>query len=93
MKFLKRTLQILFVLFTLGVNAQDTIKTMFYNVLEFPSAYPANRADILRDILNEYDPDIFMICELENNYGANLILDISLNDNGNKYQMAQSCNY
>src|SRR5690554_1139995 len=88
MKIFKKTLQLLFILFTLGVNAQGTIKTMVYNVLEFPSAFPNNRAQILRDILNEYEPDIFMVCELESEYGANLILDISLNSNGDKYRMA-----
>ncbi len=88
MKFFKNTIQVLFILFALGVNAQGTIKTMVYNVLDFPTAYPPNRAEILRDILNEYEPDIFMICELQSEDGANLILDISLNSEGEIYQMA-----
>lgn len=88
MKTFKKALQLLFILFTLGSTAQGTIKTMVYNVLEFPSAYPNNRAQILRDILDEYEPDIFMVCELESEYGANLILDISLNSEGEKYRMA-----
>ena len=88
MKIFRKALQLLFILFTLGINAQGTIKTMVYNVLDFPSAYPYNRAQILRDILNEYEPDIFMICELQSEYGANLILDISLNSDGEKYRMA-----
>lgn len=89
MTFFKNTIQLLFILLAIGVNAQGTIKTMFYNVLEFPSAPPANRADILRDILDEYDPDIFMVCELESEYGADLILSLSLNSNGDKYRRAQ----
>lgn len=88
MKIFKRSIQLLFILFTFGLNAQETIKTMFYNVLDFPAAYPNNRAEILRDILDEYEPDIFMVCELQNEYGANLILDISLNSDGEKYRMA-----
>lgn len=88
MKIFKKALLLLFILVALGVNAQGTIKTMVYNILDFPSAYPYNRAQILRDILNEYEPDIFMVCELQSEYGANLILDISLNSAGENYRMA-----
>src|SRR5690554_7789810 len=42
----------------------------------------------LKDILDEYDPDIFMVCELQNQYGAYLILNTALNYNGEKYMMA-----
>lgn len=73
---------------SLSINAQETIKTMVYNLLEFPSAFPPNREEILRDIIDEYEPDIFMVCELENETGANLILNTSLNDEGNNYIMA-----
>lgn len=88
MKFFKNTFLLLFILFTLSINAQGTIKTMVYNILDFPYANPPNRELILRDILNEYNPDIFMVCELQNEYGANLILDISLNSEEEKYRMA-----
>lgn len=70
------------------LQGQETIKTMMYNVLDFPSAYPPNRAQLLKSILDEYDPDIFMVCELQSEYGANLILNISLNSSENKYKMA-----
>lgn len=73
---------------SLSINAQETIKTMVYNLLEFPSAFPPNREEILRDIIDEYEPDIFMVCELENETGADLILNTSLNDEGNNYIMA-----
>lgn len=88
MKLFRKYFPVLFVLFSIGINAQGTIKTMVYNILDFPSAYPQNRAQILRDILNEYQPDIFMVCELQNEYGANLILNTSLNSDGEKYRMA-----
>ncbi len=84
----KKLILLWLVFFTLGLSAQGTLKTMVYNILEFPSAYPYNRTQILRDILNEYEPDIFMVCELESAYGADLILDISLNSTGQKYNMA-----
>jgi hypothetical protein len=69
-------------------TAQETIKTMFYNLLEFPSANPSNRQDILQEILTEYGPDIFMVCELESQSGGDLILNTSLNSNGDLYEQA-----
>lgn len=84
----KKKLTLVFIIVSLSINAQETIKTMVYNLLEFPSAFPSNRAEILRDIIDEYEPDIFMVCELESETGANLILNTSLNDEGNNYIMA-----
>jgi len=59
--------------------AQEEIKTMFYNLLEYPNALPENRDELLRSLIDEYDPDIFMVCELQSAAGANLILSSSLN--------------
>ncbi|MBW2937464.1 T9SS type A sorting domain-containing protein [Aureisphaera sp. CAU 1614] len=61
---------------------------MFYNLLEFPEANPQNRELILGEILNEYTPDIFMICELQSGFGADLILNDALNTNENLYKRA-----
>lgn len=57
---------------------QTTLKTMVYNLLEFPSAPPANRELILKDILATFAPDLLMVNELESETGANLILNQSL---------------
>lgn len=65
--------------------SQSTIKTMFYNLLEFPEANPQNRDVILKDILEEYAPDIFMVCELQSNSGGEIILNNSLNITENLY--------
>jgi len=86
---MKSILYITLFLFAFTVNAQETIKTMFYNLLEFPFANPANRSLILRDILDEYDPDIFMICELQGEAGAEEILTVSLNYQSNTYSRAE----
>ncbi|MGB3345552.1 MAG: T9SS type A sorting domain-containing protein [Aequorivita sp.] len=85
---LRRIIFMVFVALGLSANAQDTISAMVYNLLEFPSAKPPNRAYILKNILDEYKPDIFMVSELETEAGGNLILDIALNNNGNNYSMA-----
>jgi len=54
--------------------SQETFKTMFYNVLNFPLQEPANRIQHLDVILNDYLPDLFMICELNDEAGADTIL-------------------
>lgn len=58
-----------------SLSAQEDFKLMFYNVLNFPleDAVP-NRLQDLEVILNDYRPDIFMICELNNLSGAQTIL-------------------
>ncbi len=86
---LQKRLSIVWLLLPFWVMGQTPIKTMFYNVLEFPSANPENRELILRDILDEFQPDIFMVCELENSAGANLILNESLNHDETLYTRAQ----
>lgn len=73
---------------SIAVFGQETINTMFYNLLEYPSASPANRRLILQNILQDYSPDIFMVCELETNAGSTDILDFSLNGNVNSYSAA-----
>lgn len=61
--------------------AQEDYRLMFYNLLNFPEAPPSNRTAILNDILDDVQPDIFMVCELQNETAANLILNDVLNDN------------
>src|SRR5690554_3270073 len=68
--------------------SQETLNAMFYNLFRFPSAPPANRELILKEILNEYQPDLFMVCELETENGADLILDISLADQPDVFDRA-----
>ncbi len=68
--------------------SQETINTMFYNVFRFPSSPPANREILLREILDEYQPDLFMICELETESGADLILNTSLANQPDVFERA-----
>lgn len=81
----RKTYILFSLLFCIKTSAQNNIKTMFYNLLEFPTALPGSRAEILKNIINEYEPDIFMVCELESQAGADLILDISLNDEDDEF--------
>lgn len=82
---LKNILVVSIVLIGFQVTAQETIKTMFYNLLEYPSASSVNRDETLQNIIDTYEPDIFMVCELESQQGADLILNVSLNDEGSNY--------
>ena len=60
-----------------NVSAQETVKVMFYNLLNYPleDAVPNREAD-LEFILTDYQPDLFLVCELNNVAGANNVLNI-----------------
>lgn len=61
-----------------SISAQDVLKTMTYNLLNFPTAPPSNRTEILQDILLEYEPDLLMVNELETQVGGEMILNESI---------------
>lgn len=86
---MKSIIYIAFVLFSYTISAQEIINTMFYNLLEFPEAQSNNRAELLKNILTEYQPDIFMVCELQNEVGADLVLNTSLNSENTSYSRAE----
>ncbi|EDP95350.1 hypothetical protein KAOT1_09766 [Kordia algicida OT-1] len=47
---------------------------MFYNLLNFPEL-SLDRLDELEIIISDYQPDLFMVCELNDQFGAGLILN------------------
>lgn len=62
---------------THSLFSQENFKLMFYNLLNFPlETNVPNRIDYLEQTLNTYKPDIFMVCELNNVYGGNAILQV-----------------
>lgn len=75
-------------LFSLCLGAQNSARIMFYNLLDYPEAPPLNRDFILKEIIDELEPDVFMVAELQNDSGANLILDNALNDGDDIYASA-----
>ncbi|MFK5981626.1 MAG: T9SS type A sorting domain-containing protein [Flavobacteriaceae bacterium] len=85
---MKNIIYIAFILFSYTISAQEIINTMFYNLLEFPEASPGGRPEILKNILAEFQPDIFMVCELQSEEGADDILDITLNSESTTYSRA-----
>jgi len=61
---------------------------MSYNLLDFPTHIPNARENYLKNILDYVQPDIFMVCELQNEAAANLILNTSLATSDNRYARA-----
>ncbi|MFD2552203.1 endonuclease/exonuclease/phosphatase family protein [Bizionia sediminis] len=60
-----------------NAHAQTSYKLMFYNLLNFPSENTVpNRLLHLQTILMDYQPDIFMVCELNNEAAAINILQV-----------------
>ena len=87
-----KNLRVLFIvsfLFFLNTGkSQETLKVMYYNLLNFPSTSP-ERADTLKKIVQHVLPDMFLVNELDNQFGATLILNNALNQNGiTHYQQA-----
>ena len=85
---MKKIIPFLFLILSVSIFSQETLNTMFYNVFKFPNSLPQNRQLILKDILDEYRPDLFMICELATENGANLILNTSLQNQSDKFARA-----
>jgi endonuclease/exonuclease/phosphatase family metal-dependent hydrolase len=73
----------------LNGSAQETFKVMFYNLLNYPleTAVPNREAD-LELILSDFQPDLFLVCELNNNAGATNVLDITRNSINSNFEMA-----
>tara|TARA_Y100000815_G_scaffold61786_1_gene50107 strand:- start:121 stop:1395 length:1275 start_codon:yes stop_codon:yes gene_type:complete len=71
------------------ISAQEVFKVMFYNLLNYPleTAVP-NREQDLQFILSDYQPDLFLVCELNNSSGANNILNITRNAISTDFEMA-----
>ena len=72
------SLLILILLICSSGFSQTRIKTLFYNLLNYPSGAPNDRELTLKSILDTYNPDIFTVCELETAEGADEILSESI---------------
>lgn len=81
-----------FCIFANALFSQENLKVMFYNVLNYPLQGPANRIQDLAVIIDDYRPDIFMICELNNEEGANNIINIMQPINSNYERAAFQTN-
>ena len=85
---MKTILIVLCTMCCIGAQSQTEFSVVFYNLLNYPTAPPANREVILANILEELQPDIFLVCELESNAGSVEILNSSLNTGATVYASA-----
>jgi len=80
------SLLLLFTLIQFNTKAQESIKVMSYNLLNFPLGDMPSREDTLDIILKYYQPDLFLIQELKAEFGLNAAMS-SLNElNMDEYQ-------
>jgi len=85
---MKKLLLIITLFLSTALLAQDQVRIMYYNLLNYPGSSPL-RHDTLRKIVHFVKPDLFLVNELQSNHGANLILANSLNQfETNYYQKA-----
>jgi hypothetical protein len=74
--------------FYMHISAQDNIKVMYYNILEYPLA-PSSKADYLQTIFDYYHPDVLVCDEVVSDAIAVDILNNVINvTSGNNYAKA-----
>lgn len=84
-----RNIVALLVLVSHAVCAQDTLRVMAYNLLNFPDPNPYGKADTLAGILAWHPVDLLIAEEIHNASGAQMVLDDALNANGvDRFSMA-----
>lgn len=78
---LKRPILLLVLSLSLGLtattSAQTPIKVMCYNILNFPEGSMPDRQDTLKKIIDYVAPDLFLIQELRNANGLDLVFNES----------------
>ncbi|MEN9399770.1 MAG: hypothetical protein RL632_871 [Bacteroidota bacterium] len=84
MKLKSLLLGALLVLSIQGAQAQDTIKFMTYNILNYPDVNTA-RIAYLKTIVQHIKPDVFLVNEITQPVGATNIISQALNQNGITY--------
>jgi len=78
----KQFLLALFLALFISVSAQNPIRIMSYNLLNFPEPNPAGKEDTLASILAYHPVDILLAQEMRFETGVDLILNNALNING-----------
>lgn len=89
---MKQLFYLIALLIVQNTIAQDTIRVMYYNILNYPEDSP-ERVAYLRTIMQYAKPDVLVVNELLSNEGATLILEQGLNVWGEtKFQKATFIN-
>lgn len=88
--FQKRNIYILFLVCVSFLNAQTRIKTMFYNTLNYNSNQESrDRTSHLKTILDDIQPDLFMVCEIKNETASNYLFNNAVLPFNNNFDKAE----
>jgi len=73
---IKRIVIFFMLIFSLTSNGQTRIKTMFYNLLNYSTSnISETKTSYLKTILDDVQPDLFMVCELVNLPASNYLFE------------------
>ncbi len=84
MKLLK-LIVLCFLITSLTVNAQQQLKIMTYNLLNYPGTDTAVRNPYFRTIMSAVNPDILVVCEITSQSGVNSFLTNVMNAGSVQY--------
>lgn len=68
--------------------AHESLKLMAYNIYRYPYHTPNNRESLLADINEFVEPDLLMVSELVDEYGADRILNVAFESLEDQYLRA-----
>ncbi len=75
--------------FVLHTHGQTRIKTMFYNLLNYSnSVVSQNKTIHLKTILDDIQPDLFMVCELINVQGSDYLFNNAVLTSNSDFEKA-----
>jgi len=86
-KMIKKIISILLAVLPICLWSDIQLRVMTYNSLHF-SGTSTNRVPYFQAIINEIDPDILVMQEIENNAGVMLMLQ-TINEDNNEYANAE----
>ncbi|WP_405565654.1 T9SS type A sorting domain-containing protein [Polaribacter sp. Asnod6-C07] len=86
---IKKNILFLLLFYGFSINSQTTVKTMFYNLLNYNSDFNSqNRTPYLKTILEDIQPDLFMVCELKNETASNYLFNNAVLTYNSKFKKA-----
>lgn len=86
---LRKTIALLFLLIGSSVVGQTTIKTVFYNLLQYDdNAYSRSKTSSLKTVLDELEPDLFLVCELKSEGASNYLFDNAIQLHNSDFEKA-----
>ena len=86
---MKKILFIIVFIVSFTSQSQTRIKTMFYNLLNFDESNITIRVQDLDAILRDYNPDLFLVCEIGNEAASDNILNNVLKNINSDFDKVQ----